>query len=489
MLFDLLANTAKQLPSKAAIIDAEGELSYHQLYASSVNLAEELKQHGVLEGTPVAIVLPNSRDFLIAVYAIVYLGAIAVPLNPQYKAAEITTYLDDAKAKVVLSSEAFKTLCQNAVDALHFDCTCITDIQKKHEATELSDFHHQTFDGDGLYQYSTGSTGTPKRVVRTQRDMANEALNFHLTVNTHSDDRILAVAPFFHAHGFGNCLLAAVQVGATLIAPGPFEKRERVLKSLLEDGITLFPGVPFMFSILADAPSITKTELPSLRLAFSAGAQLNQETYDSFLTKFNVPIKQLYGSTETGSMTINLGSTEGDLWQSVGQPIRNVAVSIVDERGQAIETGEVGEVVIQSNAMTRGYANLDEVNKSTFVNGQFFTGDLGKLDSQGNLFITGRKKLFINAAGNKVDPGEIESKILQHPKVDEVVVVGLKSAYGLETIKAVIVTNDTCEGQEIKEWCQGKMADFKIPRVVEFRSEIPKSPLGKVLRKYLLEEA
>ena len=137
--------------------------------------------------------------------------------------------------------------------------------------------------------------------------------------------------------------------------------------------------------------------------------------------------------------------------------------------------------------MTTGYANLPEATKTSFIDGEFWSGDLGKKDSYGNIYITGRKKLFINAAGNKVDPGEIEKLLLTLPKIKEAVVLGIKGSYGLESIKAVIVADGECDEQEIRDWCQGKIADFKIPRIIEFRDEIPKSPLGKVLRKYLIE--
>jgi long-chain acyl-CoA synthetase len=292
----------------------------------------------------------------------------------------------------------------------------------------------------------------------------------------------------FHAHGFGNCLLAAVRVGATIVALESFNRQD-VLDALLHKGISVFPGVPFMFSILADSPSISGAELPALRLAFSAGAPLAQKTFDSFMQKFGVPVRQLYGSTETGSVAINLGSTEGDLWGSVGQPMRNVEVKIVDEQGQPAGVDQTGEIVILSPAMTRGYANLEDVNRDTFRDGHFWSGDLGRIDADGNLFISGRKKLFINVGGNKVDPAELEALIATHPSVTESVVLGIGGGHSQEIIKAVVVCKQDCSAEEIREWCRGKVADFKVPRIVEFRDEIPRSPLGKILRKYLQDES
>jgi long-chain acyl-CoA synthetase len=212
---------------------------------------------------------------------------------------------------------------------------------------------------------------------------------------------------------------------------------------------------------------------------------LPRETFQKFFEKHGVPIRQLYGTTETGSISINLDKNISDTADSVGFPMRNVGVEIFGKKGEILPPGETGEIGIKSSAMIQGYAGLEDFNSDSFRNEYFFPSDLGKKDKDGNIYILGRKSLFINTGGNKVDPSEIEILLKTHPQVKEVVVVGVESYYGEGVIKAVIVPTSPCNEREIVDFCKGKIADFKIPRIVEFREEIPKSPLGKILRKYL----
>jgi long-chain acyl-CoA synthetase len=279
-------------------------------------------------------------------------------------------------------------------------------------------------------------------------------------------------------------MLAANYAGATLVILEDFNRR-RVLKTIQEDQITVFPGVPFMFNMLADTPLRDEITLSSLRLCFSAGAPLSRQIFEKFYAKYGVFVRQLYGSTETGSVSINLDENISKTVESVGLPMRNVEVEIFGDRDEILKPNETGNIGIKNPAMINGYSGAEELNRESFRNGYFFPGDMGKKDNSGNFYITGRKTLFINTGGNKVNPSEIEILLVTHPKVEEVVVVGVKNHYGEDIIKAVVIPNGQCDEREIVEFCEGKISDFKIPRIVEFRKEIPKSPLGKVLKKYL----
>jgi Acyl-CoA synthetases (AMP-forming)/AMP-acid ligases II len=489
MLFSMFAATAAKFPSRAAIVEPDCELTYLQLETLASAIASTLQKQSITAGDRVILLLPNCAQFVAATFAISKLGAVIVPLNLAYKADELLFYFEDAQAKAVVTFGSAASVIEDVTSRLSTPCMLINlddiNLLTANESLPISKAVDPS--ATALYQYSTGSTGKPKRVMRSFGDLVSEAENFRNTAKTTEDDKILAVAPFFHAHGFGNGVLAAAASGASLVTLTSFTRRKAVMSVLKKHAITIFPGVPFMFSILAEAPSIDREPLPALRLAFSAGAALDEETYQRFLQKYGVPIRQLYGSTETGAMCLNTGATTGDLWRSVGRPLHNVSIEIAGEDGM-LGPNENGEIVVRSNAMTSGYANLAEATKESFRGDQFWTGDLGYLDEGGHLFITGRKKFFINAAGNKVDPAEIENLIAEHPKVKEVVVVGVESSYGLEVIKAVVVLKEPCNEQDIRDCCLGRVADFKVPRIVEFRTEIPKSPLGKVLRKYLIEQ-
>jgi long-chain acyl-CoA synthetase len=207
-----------------------------------------------------------------------------------------------------------------------------------------------------------------------------------------------------------------------------------------------------------------------------------------FAERFGIPIRQLYGLTETGAVSVNLDEDPEATAASVGLPLRGVDVAILDAAGAEVDEGRIGEIAIRARGMTRGYAGVpDEVNREAFRDGWFRTGDRGRRDEAGRVVITGRSKLLIDAGGDKVDPIEIEDVLAVHPKVREVVVVGVAGdVEGEELIKAVVVADGACSERELTRYCQEHLANYKVPRLVEFREEIPRSSLGKVLRKYLV---
>jgi long-chain acyl-CoA synthetase len=283
--------------------------------------------------------------------------------------------------------------------------------------------------------------------------------------------------PLFHTYGLGCCLLAAVQNAATLVLmkePHPFLlTRGRALDLLEREAITVFPGVPLNFRLLAEAGR--DADLSALRLCFSAGTALERPAFDAFLHRFGVPIRQLYGCTEAGTLTANLEPDAVATFESVGRPVGEVQVEIVD-----------GEVVVAGPALTRGYRDAGARDDEAFRRGWFFSGDLGRLDDGGRLVITGRKKLLIEVAGHKVDPVEVEDVVISHPRVRDAVVLGVAGGLaGEQAVKAVIVPDGTLSERELIRFCQERLAAFKVPQIVERRDELPKSPLGKVLRKYL----
>ncbi|KKO18917.1 MAG: hypothetical protein DCC43_13710 [Candidatus Brocadia sp.] len=482
-------------PYAIAIVDGNKRITYSEMNDSVSRLAGWLISRGVQQGDRVVLLLPNSSEFVISFFAIARIGAVAVPLNVQYKEQELAAYLKDSNPKVVIALGHLIPLIKGIILLINNKACDIVSVHNERnesfsytqvvrENSPFSGTVNVLSENDLLCQYSSGSTGIPKRIMRTHLNLVSEASNFNSTVKLANSDKILCVVPLFHAHGLGNCMLASVYAGATLVILEGFN-RQGVLKTIQDERITVFPGVPFIFSILADMPLREVMAFPFLRLCFSAGAALPRETFQKFLEKYGVPIRQLYGSTETGSVSINLNKDVSETADSVGLPMKNVEVEIFGEKGEILQPNEIGNIGIKSSAMMKGYSGLENLNKESFRDGYFFPLDLGKKDEGGNIYLRGRKTSFINTGGNKVDPSEIEILLGKHSKVKEVVVVGVKSYYGEDVIKAVVVPNDRCDEREIVEFCKGKIADFKIPRIVEFRKEIPKNPLGKVLKKYL----
>jgi long-chain acyl-CoA synthetase len=518
MLEQKLAQIAQQYPEKIAIVcdylsgtlRDRSRISYEELYAQVTDFSRGLSSLGISRSDCIAVVLPNCTEFVVSFYAAAKLNAIFLPLNHLFKEEELSYYINDSNAKVIITDTIRAELCQQiisksgrqieliTVDAAYPSAIYFNDLILSEAA--LPEDNQVVTEENFLYQYSSGSTGRPKRVGRTQDNLYHEVNNFTQTAKVNSADRILCLVPMYHAHGLGNCLLASIYNGATLVILEQFQqqgkpmevpfifRRLRVLELIEQEQITILPAVPYIFDTLAETPADIQADLRSLRLCFSAGNFLSQDIFERFKVRFGISITQLYGCTEAGSVAIALDEQTDKLYGSVGCPIQNVEIKIIDDQGNQLPVGEIGEIVIKSKTLTSGYDNMPELNQTAFKDGAFFTGDLGKFDPSGCLYITGRKKILIDTGGRKVDPIEIEDVLVTHPSIKEAVVVGVKGLFAGEIIKAVIVPQEsqTCEAKEISAYCQARLAEFKVPKIIEFRDEIPKSPLGKILRKALV---
>lgn len=507
MLYQMLQKTVAEFGEKTALVYGHSRISYQEFAQQVRGFAQGLEFLGVQQSDCVALILPNCPEFAVGFYAIASLNAIALLLNPGYKEDELERFFRDSNAKVIITDPVRAETCQQTISRLNRHVDLIVVEEKSTLGLTFADlipphtgnWQPQESDrGDVLYQYSSGSTGRPKRVCRTQENLWHQAHNCVETLQVQSSDNILCLVPLYHAYGFGECLLAAICSGATLTILEPFSqngvpvempfvfRRARVLELIEQEMVTILPAVPYIFSILAAAPTEPHTNLTSLRLCISAGNFLSQDIFEKFRERFGICIRQLYGCTEAGSVAIDMRSDQKISYDSIGLPMHNVEIKVIGDRGQELPSGLVGELVIKSKTLTKGYYNSPEVNKEVFQNGHYFTGDLGKKDEQGCLSITGRKRIFIETGGHKVDPFEVEDVLVTHPYVEEAVVVGTKQPYTGEIIKAVVVCQQQCPEAELIAYCQEKLADFKIPRIIEFRSQIPRSSLGKILRKDLV---
>jgi long-chain acyl-CoA synthetase len=474
--------------SGEALVYGSERIDYADLRERVERLAGGLAARGLGDGAPVALVLPNVPDFPVAFLAILRAGGIAVPLNPQFKEAELEFHFAECGVRAVIADETSAPACQGVAARMDAGPDVFTSLEAlgAEGAPAAPDL-----DDDAVFQYSSGSTGRPKRVPRTHRQLRAEAEAYVSAIGLSGDDTVFCTIALFHTYGMGCCLLAGVRAGARLVLfdnPNPFLlQRGRALQLLEREKATVFPGVPFTFRLLAEAPE--QADLSSLRLCYSAAAPLPRPTFEAFKERFGVPVRQLYGCTEAGCVTVNVDDDPLTAPGSVGSPIDGVELRIADEQGEPVDAGRIGEILIRSDAMTRGYADAAELNAQAFRDGWFRSGDRGRIDDEGRLVITGRTKLLIDVRGSdKVDPIEVEDVLAVHPKVSEVVVVGVAGEVpGEETVKAVVVPAGDCQERELIRYCRERLADYKIPSRVEFREEIPTGPGGKVLRSYLLD--
>jgi long-chain acyl-CoA synthetase len=488
-LAEVIDTVTRRHAKRTAVVDRETAVSYAELGAAIRGRAAALSRRGIRRGDRVAILLPNGLDFVTSFCAVVTAGGVAVPLNAQYQQMELRYFLRESGASLLMTAGEFAPLCHQVLSGGGFPCQlCFVEelpLGANAPATSWEEWRVASDPGAPvMYQFSSGSTGQPKRIARTHANLLFELNSLRRALTLTAEDRVLGVAPFSHVNGLMRSMLASLSSGATLYPLATFE-RHAVPEVIEAHRVSVFIGVPFMFSMLARTNFRRRPDLSSLRLCVSASAPMPRAMNQLFHRQFGMYVRQLYGSTETGTITVNLGADLEGTLESVGTPIPGVSVEVFTGEGRTARPDELGEVAVQSPAAIRGYGVSDQADGEVFRDGYFFTGDLGRKDQDGRLYLVGRKKCFINRGGYKVNPREIEVLLEAHPKVGEAVVVGRPTPYGDEQVAAVIVLAAPCTAEELVEFCRGKIADFKIPSVVEFRDSLPKTPTGKVQRGML----
>jgi long-chain acyl-CoA synthetase len=487
-LNEMLSIVTEQNPKRIAIVDEGRAISYAELRQYIACLVEELRRVGTRPGDRVALLLPNGLAFVKSYFSIVALGAVAVPLNDHYQQSELRSFLEISGVSLLLTSQDLAPLCRQV-------------LAERQEACGLFLVGH-TEDASGLdpnsvangglaigaetpvmHQFSSGTTGKPKRIARTHANLLFELDSLIQTLRITNEDRFLGVTPFSHVNGLMRSMMASLRGGATLYPAARFD-RHVVVETIEKQRISVFIGVPFMFGVMAKTNYGRQPDFSSLRLCISASAPMPAALNRQFHEKFGIYVRQLYGSSETGTISVNLSDEIDESLESVGRPIAGVNVEIYSDDGEVTSAKEVGEIAVKSEAAIPSYGSED-LDKGTFRNGYFFTGDLGRKDQNGLLFLVGRKKLFINKGGYKINPREVEDLLESHPKIEEAIVIGVATPFGDEKVKAVLVTNAACAQEEVIDFCRGKISDFKIPSLIEFTEAFPKSPTGKVRRELL----
>jgi long-chain acyl-CoA synthetase len=488
MLNQIFQEACRTGGSRAALVFGNERWNYSQLEEQVARCAAGLKKSGAEPERGVALILKNNPEFIFSYLAASRLGVPAFLVDSGSKASELRRVLTENQVAVVVSEpEQISSMEQIREETgQHFSIYSrggnFADLVAAATEPPASRIYENEI---AIVQYTSGTTGVPKCTARSHRNLAWEMKDFNLTTGVADDDHVLCTIPLYHAHGLVNAFLAAIYAGATLVLLEEFN-RAAVVELFARERITVFPAVPLLFDLLARRVMGQSRPGNSLRLVFSAGAPLSSAVAREFREAFGVYVRQLYGTTEVGSAAINLDLNLQATLDSVGLPMKNVRIEILQEDGSAVAQGEVGEVAIQSPAMPDGYLRQPEASRQRFHHGFFWPGDVGRKDDRGYLYIQGRAAWLVSSAGRKVDPMEVEAVIAAFPKVREVVVVGVPGYLGEQTVKAVVVASEACQEQEIVTFCQERLADFKIPRLVEFVDEIPRNAYGKILRKNLM---
>ncbi|MBN3038034.1 MAG: long-chain fatty acid--CoA ligase [Candidatus Omnitrophica bacterium] len=509
-LVRLLEESANKFSWRKCIISENAVLSFRALNKKVNQLAYGLKENlQVQEGDKVAVLLGNCPEFIIALFAILKLKAVCIPINVFLTFNEIKYILKDSRAKLLISSSDFLEILENTIkekqegseDLLYLKHIILTD-KKKEEflywpeviiQNGLKSFSSEINPQDlALLLYTSGTTGFPKGVMLSHGNLCSNVLSSLQALELNSRDRILLILPMFHTFTLTVCILIPIYIGARIIVIKSVKPFHRVLRSIFLNRITTIVGIPHLYDIFKnlDIPPILNVLL-RVRVCISGAAPLSPHTLEAFKQKFKkFVLLEGYGLTET-SPVVSINPLNGvQKPGSIGLPVPGVEVKVVREDEGEAQVDEVGELIVKGPNVMIGYYNNPEETKKTIKNGWLFTGDMAKIDDEGYIYIKGRKKEMILMHGMNVYPSEIENALKEHPKINEVAVVGKQDKSKGEIAIAFIVLKEDVHAQESEfiDYCKGRLANYKIPHLIEFRKSLPRTPTGKILKRQLKEE-
>ncbi|KGR91380.1 long-chain fatty acid--CoA ligase [Ureibacillus massiliensis 4400831 = CIP 108448 = CCUG 49529] len=526
---NLLTNAYEKSPGKVAVHFMGRNLTYKELYESSLKFANYLQYLGVEKGDRVAIMLPNCPQAVIAYFGTLYAGGIVVQTNPLYTERELQYQMADSGAKVILAMDILyprvtkvlkDTKIENVIitaikDYLPFPKNLIYPfIQKKqygfsvkvehkgmtHLFTEIMrvaetkpiNLSIDIEEDLALIQYTGGTTGFPKGVMLTHKNLISNTsmCDVWMYKCVEGEEVILGMLPFFHVYGMTTVLLLTVMKASKMVLIPKFDV-EAALKTIDKQKPTLFPGAPTMYIGLLNHPDIGKYDLSSIKACISGSAPLPVEVQEKFEEITGGKLVEGYGLTETSPVTHANFIWGKRVRGSIGVPWPDTEATIIQSSdGTILPPREIGEIAVKGPQVMKGYWNRPEETAMAFVDGWFLTGDLGYMDEEGYFYVVDRKKDMIIAGGFNIYPREVEEVLYEHEAIQECVVAGIPDPYRGETVKAYIVLREgkTVTEEELNKYCRQNLAAYKVPRFYEFRKELPKTAVGKILRRQLVDE-
>ena len=486
-LAENLARTAAATPDQVAIRLDDFELTYAGLDAASALAAGWLAEHGVGPGDRVGIMLPNIPQFPILYYGALRAGAAVVPMNPLFKEREVEYYLTDSGAKVLFAWEGIADQAQPGAEAAGaaFEVVDAGFSQQLATYSPAPGVVERAPDDTAVLLYTSGTTGKPKGAELTHSNLGSNVATCVALFDGGPDDVIFGGLPLFHSFGQTCGLNSAVACGATLTMIPRFEPH-KALEVLQRDKVTIMQGVPTMYVALLQDPAHKDYDVSTLRLAVSGGASLPVEVLRGFEKEFGVILLEGYGLSETSPVASFNHADRERKAGSIGTPVRDVEMRLIDADWNDTPDGEIGEIAIKGPNVMKGYWNRPDATTEAIKDSWFRTGDLAKRDEDGYYFIVDRAKDMIIRGGYNVYPREVEEVLYEHPAVAEAAVVGVPDAeYGEEIGAAITLkAGASATAEEIQEFVKERIAAYKYPRIVWFLDEgLPKGPTGKILKR------
>ncbi|MFD6507736.1 long-chain-fatty-acid--CoA ligase [Bacillus sp. NPDC060175] len=523
-----LEKMAARYPEKKALHFLGKDVKFSDFHDKVKKFANYLQRLGIEKGDRVAIMLPNCPQSVIGYYGTLLAGGIVVQTNPLYTERELEYQLHDSGAKVILCLDLVfprVTNVQTATKLEHIIVTRIADflpfpknllypfVQKKQANLVVNVSESETIhlwksveresstnvevpcdpENDlALLQYTGGTTGFPKGVMLTHKNLvSNTLMGAHWLYNCkEGEEVILGVLPFFHVYGMTAVMNLSIMQGYKMVLIPKFDMK-MVFEAIKKHKVTLFPGAPTIYIALLNSPLLKEYDISSIQACISGSAPLPVEVQEEFERVTGGKLVEGYGLTESSPVTHGNFLWEKRVLGSIGVPWPDTEAIIMSlETGEALPPGEIGEIVVRGPQIMKGYWNKPEETAAVLQDGWLHTGDVGYMDEDGFFYVKDRKKDMIVASGFNVYPREVEEVLYEHEKVQEVVTIGVPDPYRGETVKAFVVLKEgvECSEEELDQFARKYLAAYKVPKVYEFRSELPKTTVGKILRRVLIDE-
>ncbi len=487
-LATFLTDSAQRDPDHPALKLDDTVLTYGQLDQLTRQVAGLLSAKGIGPGDRVGVMLPNVPHFAIAYYGILRAGGAVVPMNVLLKGRETTFYLKDPGAKAVFVWKDFADAAQVGADESGAECIVVdpTGFFELLEGAEGGPAEPVQRAGDdtAVILYTSGTTGTPKGAELTHDNMRRNAEAARQLFSLDADSVVLGALPLFHSFGQTCGLNATVAAGGLLTLIPRFEPG-KALEIIQRDKVNVFQGVPTMYGAMLNLPDAASFDTSTLKVCASGGASMPVELMKGFEQQFGCKILEGYGLSETSPVASFNHPDKERKPGSIGTPIEGVQMKVVDDDGNEVDAGAVGEIVIKGHNVMKGYWNREDANAEAIKDGWFFTGDMAKIDEDGYFFIVDRKKDLIIRGGYNVYPREIEEVLYEHPSVREAAVVAMPHPELGEEVGAAVALKDGAETtpEELQAFVKEQVAAYKYPRLVWLVDELPKGPTGKILKR------
>ena len=496
---ELLENTVKKYPDKVGFIYGNWRLTFKEFDGIVNRIAAGLEKHGVKQGDHVAVLLGVQMEFSLSFFALMKLGAIVVPLNTRFKGEELAYEINDSESKVLIVDEEYwpfidsvrgqlKTIGKIFFNGPHVPGgTLPFSLLKENKEDGFTKAALSESD-DAAIMYTSGTTGKPKGAILHQRGFVLTAMLVSDFIQFEPEDKMICCVPLFHITGLSCLMLPPIFSGVACVYMRQFKTKD-FLETMAKEEVTQYMGVINVIWLMVNHPDFGQYDFSSFKTALFGGSPATEEMVRGIFNKLpHLQISVGYGLTECFAITTSTPYEDAlRKIKAVGQCLPTVDAKIVDDEGNEVVTGNIGEIVLKGAKVFKGYWKKPEATRATIVDGWVHTGDIGKIDEEGFIYILDRKKDMINRGGEKIYSLEVENVIGDNPKVLEVAVVGVPDTVMGEVVKACITLKpgEKVTEEEIKKFCAERLADYKVPKFVEFMDVLPRNPAGKVSKPEL----